>query len=145
MPREKIGDPSTEGMYVEVKWRRHDEVPDFDALGYVQIATLNERADNLVAELLGTADTLLAQAYASDSPDVDPEWVKAAVAWRELYETHKPELTGWYVDLTPDTMRRLTRFLHRSRGQAYGHGRLPDHPETALRGLPTGAETEPCG
>lgn len=46
MPTEKIHDPTTEGRYVKVSWRRRPGLDGDDqgtAPGYVQVATINER------------------------------------------------------------------------------------------------------
>jgi len=147
MPREKIEDPGTPGLFVQVNWRRHDEVSGFDAPGHVQISTHNERQDVEVARLLDEAGTLLSflTSVIASGEQLSERDHERLQAWRDRRVQYAPELTGTYITLTPETIRKLVRLLHRGRGQGYGHGRPPRRPETALRELPAGAETEPCG
>jgi hypothetical protein len=122
MPREKINDERQNGMYVQVSWRRHDEVPDFDAPGHVQVAAINECADAMVRELLNTADVLLGDVPADVAP---PEWRAAVNTWRRLLTQNSDWLTGWYVSLNDESTGRALRTLHKARAQAYPRNGLP--------------------
>jgi hypothetical protein len=115
MPRQKINDPTTSGLYTQVSWRRHDEIPDFDAPGHVQVATINERVDGLVNHLLSNAAKLLDR----EQDPTSEQWRNGAAAWTEEWLTHAAELTGWYAELDEPNARALIRTLHKAMRQAF--------------------------
>jgi hypothetical protein len=130
MPREKIQDPTTPRLYTQVSWRRHDEIPDFDAPGHVQVATINEDAANLVADLLGSAWGLIANAgWNAATGDVDlaktEGWHAAAIDWRDEYHAHMAELTGWYASHDPTSLDYLIKALHKAKRQAFPPNEVP--------------------
>jgi hypothetical protein len=119
MPREKINDPDTEGLYVQVNWRAHNEIPDSTAPGHVQISTHDERQDARVIELLEAAGSLLAGYGEEMTGRERPGWSE----WRAKFfgdiTEFRAELTGTYVTLTPETIGPLLRTIHKARRQVW--------------------------
>ena len=118
MPREKIPDPFTDGLYVMVNWRRAGEDPPDP---YVQVSTHDERADARVRELLDSGARLVAALTSAvrsgETMSNDLEWVRAEWFWK--LDTFRAELTGSFVTLTPGTAAHFNRTLHRARAQAW--------------------------
>jgi hypothetical protein len=112
MPRQRIQDPTTPGLYTQVSWRRHDEIDDFEAPGHVQVSTINERADTEIARLLDEAYALLSQN--DEAIDMD-RWM----AWIDRQARFRDELTGWYASHDPETITELIKVLHKAKRQAF--------------------------
>lgn len=121
MPRNRFDDPDTPGLYAQLNWRRHDEIPDSTAPGHIQISTHDEQADARVAELLDGAGRLVAMLVSAvrsgESMTRDDEWLVAEWKWKAT--TFRSELTGTYVTLNPDTQRGMIRTLHRAGNQVW--------------------------
>lgn len=115
MPREKIPDHDTPGLYVQVNWSRLDEDEPATPPGHVQISTHDERTDARVFELLESARLIITRG--GDIPSEHVTWLVAEWQWR--LDNFRAELTGSYVTLHPDTQRHLIRTLHRAGNQAW--------------------------
>lgn len=143
MPRDRIDDPDTPGLYVQVNCRRANDAEGGGSPGHLQISTHDERADARVVELLGEASALL-HSGGDDTTAEEGElrrWLIAEWTWK--LDNFRAELTGTYVTLTPDTSLQLVKLTHRGRNLAYppGSPRVPG----ALDGvrIPRAGETSP--
>lgn len=128
MPRDRIDDPDTPGLYVQVNCRRHNDA-EGGGPGHLQISTHDERADLRACQLLEEANRLIGEilpAVPSKS-----EWrqklAEEVEAWRAKWLPTVPgnarsELTGTYVTLGPDTSLQLVKLIHRGRNLAYPPG-----------------------
>lgn len=112
MPRQRVNDHTTEDLYVQVSWRRQDEIPESTAPGHVQIATINDRTDALVLQLLDEAVALLGQ---NDKDLQLDRWM----AWIDKQARVRDELTGWYASLDAAAVGELTKTLHKAKRQAF--------------------------
>jgi hypothetical protein len=118
MPRETIPDFDTKGLGIQVRWRRHDEIPGSTAPGDAQIATLNDWSLSTVHDQFKSIRELLVEL--AEHPDYQElplagrvlDASKDAVCYFDL-------LTSTYVSLRPDTIRRLVKTLHKANRQAW--------------------------
>jgi len=120
MPREKIGDPDTEDLYVQVNWRQHDEEPN-PAMRYVQVSTHNERQDRESIRLLNEAGNLISflvsVVRSGEVLSADDE--ERIAQWRTRVLTMTPELAAVYVTLNPKLVRQFVRIIHKANRQAF--------------------------
>lgn len=152
MPRHLINDVDTPGLYTQVSWRKHDEIPESTAPGHVQVATVNTEVGNLVADLFHRAEDLLATLQGTTTDDTVRD---ACAEWRTKFDSHRSELTGWYASHTAESLTELIKVLHKAKRQALGpeiEGPVPAafHPSasqplaparTAGEGRATGSAT----
>lgn len=129
MPRDRIDDPDTPGLYVQVNCRRANDAEGGGSPGHLQISTHDERADLRALQLLEEADRLVAMlvsAVHSGEPD-SQTMIDAREEWRAKWFPTVPgnvrsELTGTYVTLDPETSLRLVKLIHRGRNLAHPPG-----------------------
>jgi hypothetical protein len=139
MPRERIDDPDTEGLYVQVNWRAHDDDDTHDP-GHVQISIHDERQDARVFELLDEAHDLIGMLTSViRSGEADSETTQEArQKWRAKLDEFRAELTGTYVTLTPETIKPLLRTIHKAERQAWPRAVDPGSAaELAITGPPS--------
>jgi hypothetical protein len=121
MPRERFDDQATEGLSVQVSWRK----PDDDGTGnpgYVQISTHDEQHDARVVELLDAGRKIMAAlvdtADLEEQPSRDLAWLYAEWCWKISPGGYRAELTGSYVTLDARARRELLKTLHKADRQA---------------------------
>jgi hypothetical protein len=154
MPRDRIDDPDTPGLYVQVNCRPAESGPGGELEagggdpGHLQISIHDERRDARVLELLADASRIMAAldetAELEEQQSRDLAWLRAE--WSQKCDTFRAELTATYVTLRPDTSRTLIRLLHRGRNKAYppGANRIPEVID-ATPGIPRAGESPPAG
>lgn len=148
MPRERFDDATTDGLYVQLNWRRAvpadagPDDPDYEggSPGHLQISTHDERADARVRELVNSAAELIGALTSAvlSGERMSDELEGMRRAWVDALTRYRPELTGSYTSLDRSTALSLVRNLHRSIRQVWPP---TERVSTVMDGVPLFAST----